>query len=703
MNKLKLLLITFLSVFLLNITNSQNCYEVIADMSGIDISSYQSELEAVACELVEAFPEEFQNQFKVYDYGFFRMNEFMQGGFQTVWDKVIDDIPTPYYLVFGKQSDQTGIYTKFWVDIKLPDTGAFECLGFSSGTVRQDIVNKYNIKANEIYKNYGKAFQNYSTVEIEVIHSLKEFIEEKINCCEQAMPSRSSSSCLSCIFSPDELFKLQLSYLFIIDPVYITNDPDYLDVSSIASNENRSSNDSLNIDIKFLDEQESSLDEFIFLYKNVQITDIFDRTGISTDISVHTFKYPRDCGAFSEKWNQYQDDESEYKVFISLINFNNEVGALGYHSTVQSLGGGNRSANNADILEDEMLGINQITEDFGSTCDDLLHPLASMLASSGTMINRFAPAIVTDPEVQRINYEVFEEAKNRFEEASYEIGIYWAREYEVVKKKMNCSDWNWSICAIHAKWRTTDNICGEVVHTLLDICGLFPVVGEVCDVTNAVLYFSSGDLTNATLSSVAVVPIAGYGAFGVKYGGKLWRPVTGCVTEGRSGANYCRLLSFIVSKEGLIKWRGKNGQLRDIIVKNDVRYAFNGIDLIYDGTKHNAHHLIPWEKCINEKNKELMKELATRGWHPNNPSLNGLVVPKMLPNGSVFHYGNHKAYNDWIEKILPELESLPKNQLMNKIQAFNNHLKYLIQDAYQKNMSINSYFKDLEKIKIEDL
>lgn len=216
----------------------------------------------------------------------------------------------------------------------MPDTGAFECMGFSSGTTREDIVSKYNIKANEIYKNYNSAFQNYSTVEIEIINSLKEFIEEKTSCCEQAIASRSYPDCSTCIFSPDELFKLQLSYLFIIDPVYITNDPDYLDISSVSVSENRSGNDSLNIDIRFLDEQESGLDEFVFLYKNVQITDIFDRTGISTDISVHTFKYPRDCGTFSEKWNQYQDDESEYKIFISLINFNNEVGALGYHSTV---------------------------------------------------------------------------------------------------------------------------------------------------------------------------------------------------------------------------------------------------------------------------------------------------------------------------------------------------------------------------------
>ena len=63
---------------------SQNCFNLIADMSGIDNASYQTELEAAACELRNAFPEEFRNDFKVFDFGFYSMTEYMQGGFQAV-------------------------------------------------------------------------------------------------------------------------------------------------------------------------------------------------------------------------------------------------------------------------------------------------------------------------------------------------------------------------------------------------------------------------------------------------------------------------------------------------------------------------------------------------------------------------------------------------------------------------------------------
>jgi hypothetical protein len=120
MNYLRKALTLVLFIVLANIGQTQNCYEVIADMSGFDTSPYQNDLETIACELKNAFPVEFQDQFKVYDFGFYSQNEFMQGGFQAVWDKVVSEIPTDYYLIFGKQSDQTGIYTKFWVDIKLP-------------------------------------------------------------------------------------------------------------------------------------------------------------------------------------------------------------------------------------------------------------------------------------------------------------------------------------------------------------------------------------------------------------------------------------------------------------------------------------------------------------------------------------------------------------------------------------------------------
>ena len=115
MNRI-LILTAFLFVHLSMI--SQNCYQVIADFSGVDISSYQAELNTTACELQQSIPSKFKNQFKVYSFGFYSNNEFMQGGFEAIWNQVISEIPSEYYLIFGKQSDSKGVYSKFWVDIK---------------------------------------------------------------------------------------------------------------------------------------------------------------------------------------------------------------------------------------------------------------------------------------------------------------------------------------------------------------------------------------------------------------------------------------------------------------------------------------------------------------------------------------------------------------------------------------------------------
>ena len=49
----------------------------------------------------------------------------------------------------------------------------------------------------------------------------------------------------------------------------------------------------------------------------------------------------------------------------------------------------------------------------------------------------------------------------------------------------------------------------EDIHTTLDLLGMIPVVGELADGTNAIIYLAQGDLANASLSAVALVPVLG--------------------------------------------------------------------------------------------------------------------------------------------------------------------------------------------------
>ncbi len=60
----------------------------------------------------------------------------------------------------------------------------------------------------------------------------------------------------------------------------------------------------------------------------------------------------------------------------------------------------------------------------------------------------------------------------------------------------------------------------EAVHLGLDVLGFIPVVGEVANGLNAVIYLAEGDWTNAALSAVALVPIAGDAALAARMGAR---------------------------------------------------------------------------------------------------------------------------------------------------------------------------------------
>ncbi len=183
MKHLKNTLILFFIIAFSGIGKAQNCYEVIKDMSGIDISPYQIELENAACELRQAFPAEFQDKFKVYGFGFYSRQEFMEGGFQAIWDNVVSEIPTEYYLIFGKQSDHTGIYTKFGVDVKLPERGSFSCYtDIEREYINFSVLNSVNSK----YAKFDNHLEDYYEAEKAGMKELMKIVERAKSCCEES-------------------------------------------------------------------------------------------------------------------------------------------------------------------------------------------------------------------------------------------------------------------------------------------------------------------------------------------------------------------------------------------------------------------------------------------------------------------------------------------------------------------------------------
>ncbi len=49
----------------------------------------------------------------------------------------------------------------------------------------------------------------------------------------------------------------------------------------------------------------------------------------------------------------------------------------------------------------------------------------------------------------------------------------------------------------------------EGLHTLLDVVGMIPVVGEIADGANALIYAAEGDYANAAMSAASMIPLAG--------------------------------------------------------------------------------------------------------------------------------------------------------------------------------------------------
>ena len=204
-------------------------------------------------------------------------------------------------------------------------------------------------------------------------------------------------------------------------------------------------------------------------------------------------------------------------------------------------------------------------------------------------------------------------------------------------------------CAVlklqHPEWsdlRVFWEASKEMVHLALDIGGLVPVVGEVCDLVNGVLYTLEGDGVNASLSFAATIPIAGWFATGAKLAYKgSWK--------------------FVVKANGLI----------DFGVRNSKKFR-EALGLIPGDGKH-AHHIIPWDFKTSDIVQKASK--SKDAFHINE-ALNGIPLP------SSNHLTGHHLYNTKIESIFTYLgETYPNmdsSAAYNHINALADQIKDLI-------------------------
>ncbi len=186
-------------------------YVFLPDASGFDRSGYEVELEATTQELIFVLPDAYQSQFKVLDFGFYLHNETESGGFEEAFDqgKALAAAESPFYLLFAKQTDQNGVYTKFWYHLVLPDDAGYPCVQ-EAGV--ESILSGVQVATDTKYNAQNNNPLTFHEAEINGILFLKDRLSKLYNCCEsnpvQDDGRKKSTLCTNC--SSDYLYQTSL-------------------------------------------------------------------------------------------------------------------------------------------------------------------------------------------------------------------------------------------------------------------------------------------------------------------------------------------------------------------------------------------------------------------------------------------------------------------------------------------------------------
>lgn len=682
--------LVFFILLLNNFGSSQICFKTIAEHSSIEIESNIEKLEPVACELIDTFPMIYHDSFAIYNFSYYALNEYENGEYEKIWNDIQyhSSVNTPYYLIIGVKNSDQKLLSGVDVKLRLPSKGKFACIDLISENLRDNIQEKVRWTINnEIVKNDYDPIK-YFKAEIEGINVLKDFISGMKSCCEisnMIMP-RSETMCSPCINSINEIFDKFDALEFSFDIIKIISDPEWMNVGTSSAIAQRESILPLNAQVSISGTDSTDIDLFIDDFINRHIADLTERLGITPSIFVQKYKFPRDCAREMEKWDEYTSNNSELKFFFIIINVDNQYGYLGFHNTsnIRNLEGLTPRSPYKDMRADEYEGLKEIYENAKESCSSLVY---SAVRLAGAIENKQSWTFLSDQEKKEA-FARLDRASKEYNDAIDQFSYYYKKELEIVKKGIIRNDEN-DLLDVRARWRTRSNMCSETMHDFLDLCGLDPTFGTVCDIFNVVLYSANGDVKNASLSLISILPLGDF----VK-GSKM-------VSKVNKLKNYV-LTSTI--KQGKIWWVGGHKKLITLVERTGFTNVFDNVVIIYNKNIHEVHHLIPWAMSIGtDKTPQhsIMKRLCNIKWHPSDPNLNGFVIPQRFANGKPFH-SNAPKYDDWVTDALNKINNnISDAELLEKMNKFTDLLKTEIQNAWKNNKSINDHFRDIDEFIIK--
>lgn len=151
----------------------------IGDVSGSSTTQDHVELEAASQEILLSLADElWRTQFRVYDFGFYIHNNVTAEGVPEAWAKAVDSVENSqttqfYFILFGRESDSSGINKKIRVKIRLPEDPRYACLNVEERVALERLMGEV---ANE------NLHQGYVKAEIEALKVLKDYIYKVIVC-----------------------------------------------------------------------------------------------------------------------------------------------------------------------------------------------------------------------------------------------------------------------------------------------------------------------------------------------------------------------------------------------------------------------------------------------------------------------------------------------------------------------------------------
>ncbi len=161
----------------------------------------------------------------------------------------------------------------------------------------------------------------------------------------------------------------------------------------------------------------------------------------------------------------------------------------------------------------------------------------------------------------------------------------------------------------------------ETAHIILDLGGLAPGFGEVCDIANGVIYTIEGDGVNAALSYASAIPFVGWFSAGVKFARRA-----------------DRLMYIVRQTDNIITFGGRN------------QAAFRKKLNMVAGDSRIAHHIIPRALYYHPAIQKAAQAATNQGFHLDT-ALNGIPVSQIRHNN-----GAHTNYTNRVfQKLTAEI------------------------------------------------